>query len=94
MEFYTSGLLVRLEQRREKMESILRKKDGRVRISYFQQFAKIFPDEIHNIVATFPNLYALRKESNGTYVLLKEVYPDPEAEKAPDAEAEDDDIPS
>ena len=70
------------------------KKDGRVRISYFQQFAKIFPDEIHNIVATFPNLYALRKESNGTYVLLKEVYPDPEAEKAPDAEAEDDDIPS
>lgn len=93
VEFYTSGLLVRLEQRREKMESILRKKDGRVRISYFQQFAKIFPDEIHNIVATFPNLYALRKESNGTYVLLKEVYPDPEAEKAPDEEAEDDDMP-
>lgn len=93
VEFYTSGLLVRLEQRREKMESILRKKDGRVRISYFQQFAKIFPDEIHNIVAIFPNLYALRKESNGTYVLLKEVYPDPEAEKAPDEEAEDDDMP-
>lgn len=92
VEFYTSGLLVRLEQRREKMESILRKKDGRVRISYFQQFAKIFPDEIHNIVATFPNLYALRKESNGTYVLLKEVYPDPEAEQAPAAEAEDDDM--
>ena len=92
VEFYTSGLLVRLEQRREKMESILRKKDGRVRISYFQQFAKIFPDEIHNIVATFPNLYALRKESNGTYVLLKEVYPDPEAEKAPDEEAEEDDM--
>ena len=65
VEFYTSGLLVRLEQRREKMESILRKKDG----------------------------YALRKESNGTYVLLKEVYPDPEAEKAPDEEAEDDDMP-
>lgn len=93
VEFYTSGLLVRLEQRREKMESILRKKDGRVRISYFQQFAKIFPDEIHNIVATFPNLYALRKESNGTYVLLKEVYPDTEAEQAPDEEAEDNDMP-
>lgn len=94
VEFYTSGLLVRLDQRREKMENILRKKDGRVRISYFQQFAKIFPDEIHNIVATFPNLYALRKESNGTYVLLKEVYPDSKSDQVSDAKAEDDDIPS
>lgn len=94
VEFYTSGLLVRLEQRREKMENILRKKDGRVRISYFQQFAKIFPDEIHNIVATFPNLYALRKESNGTYVLLKEVYPDSKSDQVSDTKAEDDDIPS
>ena len=94
VEFYTSGLLVRLEQRREKMENILRKKDGRVRISYFQQFAKIFPDEIHNIVATFPNLYALRKESNGTYVLLKEVYPNSKSDQVSDTKAEDDDIPS
>ena len=92
VEFYTSGLLVRLEQRREKMENILRKKDGRVRISYFQQFAKIFPDEIHNIVATFPNLYALRKESNGTYVLLKEVYPDSKSDQVSDTKAEDDDM--
>ncbi len=94
VEFYTSGLLVRLDQRREKMENILRKKDGRVRVSYFQQFAKIFPDEIHNIVATFPNLYALRKESNGTYVLLKEVYPDSKSDQVSDTKAEDDDIPS
>ena len=76
------------------MENILRKKDGRVRISYFQQFAKIFPDEIHNIVATFLNLYALRKESNGTYVLLKEVYPDSKSDQVSDTKAEDDDIPS
>ncbi len=91
VEFYTSGLLLSIEQRRIKMENILRKKNGRVRISYFQQFAKIFPDEITNIVATFPELYALHKENNGTYVLLKEVYPDTPTKESPDEEILDDD---
>ena len=80
VEFYTSGLLVALEEKRKKMEKTLRDKNGCVRISYFQQFKKLFPDEIKSIVATFPNLYALRQEGNGLYVLLKEVYPDADDE--------------
>ena len=74
------------------MESILREKDGRLRISYFQQFAKIFPDEIHNIVAIFPILYALYKKTRELTFYRKRVYPDSKLGQAVNAKTKYEDI--
>ena len=81
IEFYTSGLLASLENKRIKMEKLLREKGGKLSVSYFDQFKGLHFDEIKGIVSSFPDLYSLRKEGNGRYVYLKELFSNIESDE-------------
>ncbi len=74
VEFYTSGLVQVIEAKRAKMETQLRKKNGKLSISYLWQFAKLTKEEVLHIVYAFPDLYTIERINNGLYILLNEVY--------------------